>query len=96
MRSSQDYRRYAAECQELATSINDPQARSTLHHMARVWLRLAEQKDVVYRRNAANCLNLATATDDPQTRVTLARMAEDWLRLTDETREAGDTSKMAE
>ena len=96
MRSSQDYRRYAAECQELATSINDTQARSTLHHMAGVWRRLAEQKDGVYRRNAADCLSLATTTDDPQTRVALARMAEDWLRLTDEKREAGDISKTAE
>jgi hypothetical protein len=95
MRSSQDYRRYAAECQELATSINDPQVRSTLHHMATVWLRLAEQRDGVYRRNAADCLSLATITDDPQTRLALARMGEDWLRLTDQERE-GDTSKTAE
>jgi hypothetical protein len=96
MRSSQDYRRYAAECQELATSVSDPQVRSTLHHMAGVWLRLAEQKEGVYRRNAADCLSLATTTDDPQTRVALARMAEDWLRLADQEREADDTSKTAE
>jgi hypothetical protein len=96
MRSSQDYRRYAAECQELANSINDPQARSTLHHMAGVWLRLAEQKDGAYRRNAADCMSLATTTDDPQTRVALARMAEDWLRLTDQEREASDLPKTAE
>jgi hypothetical protein len=96
MRSSQDYRRYAAECQELATSASDPQVRSTLLHMAAVWLRIAEQKEGVYRRNAADSLSLATATDDPQTRVALTRMAEDWLRLTDQEREADDPSKTAE
>jgi hypothetical protein len=89
MRSSQDYRRYAVECLELATTTNDPQTRSTLQHMAHVWLRLSERTDGAHRRNAADCLSLATTTADPQARVTLTRIAEDWLRLTGQTRDCG-------
>jgi hypothetical protein len=45
MTSSEDYRRYAVECLELAGSLHDPQARAMLAHMAQVWLRLADEKD---------------------------------------------------
>jgi hypothetical protein len=45
MHSSEDYRRYAAECLQLAATVMDPQARTMLAHMAQVWLRLADEKD---------------------------------------------------
>ena len=38
-----EYRRYAAECLEMASALHDPKARATLLHMAQVWLRLAGQ-----------------------------------------------------
>jgi hypothetical protein len=47
MGSAEDYRRYAAECLELAMTMDDPQVRAVLMHMAQVWLRLADQKDDV-------------------------------------------------
>jgi hypothetical protein len=43
MGRSDEYRRYAAECLEMASVIHDPKARVTLLHMAQVWLRLAGQ-----------------------------------------------------
>jgi len=45
MSSPEDYRRYAAECLELAGIMNHAQARIILMHMAQVWLRLADGKD---------------------------------------------------
>jgi hypothetical protein len=92
MRSAHDYRRYAAECLQLATSSNDPHVRSTLQHMAQVWLRLAEQRSGDYRRNADDCLQLATTSDDPQVRVSMVRMSDHWLRLAEQKREPDDTS----
>ncbi|MBV8319310.1 MAG: hypothetical protein JO049_01380 [Hyphomicrobiales bacterium] len=41
MGRSDEYRRYAAECLEMASAIHDPKARATLLLMAQVWLRLA-------------------------------------------------------
>jgi len=41
-----EYRRYAAECLEMASVIHDPKARATLLHMAQVWLRLAGQGEL--------------------------------------------------
>ena len=38
-----EYRRYAAECLEMASALHDPKARAILLHMAQVWLRLAGQ-----------------------------------------------------
>ena len=38
-----EYRRYAAECMEMASVFHDPKARATLLLMAQVWLRLAAQ-----------------------------------------------------
>jgi hypothetical protein len=38
-----EYRRYAAECLEMASALHDPKARASLLHMAQVWLRLAGQ-----------------------------------------------------
>jgi hypothetical protein len=39
------YRRYATECLQMASTINDSQARVMLLQMAQVWLRLADEKD---------------------------------------------------
>jgi hypothetical protein len=43
MGRSDEYRRYAAECMEMASVFHDPKARATLLQMAQVWLRLAGQ-----------------------------------------------------
>jgi hypothetical protein len=43
--NSEDYRRYAVACLELAGTSHDRQARAVLAHMAQVWLRLADEKD---------------------------------------------------
>jgi hypothetical protein len=43
--NAKNYRRYAAECLELAGTVSDPHARASLAHMAEVWLRLAHEKD---------------------------------------------------
>jgi hypothetical protein len=43
MGRSDEYRRYAAECLEMASALHDPKARASLLHMAQVWLRLAGQ-----------------------------------------------------
>jgi hypothetical protein len=45
MWSPDAYRRYAAECLQMAGTINDPQSRAILLQMAQVWLRLADEKD---------------------------------------------------
>ena len=44
MGRSDKYRRYAAECLEMASVIHDPRARAALLQMAQVWLRLASQR----------------------------------------------------
>ena len=44
MGRSDEYRRYAAECLEMASVIHDPKARAALLQMAQVWLRLASQR----------------------------------------------------
>ena len=44
MGRSYEYRRYAAECLEMASVIHDPKARAALLQMAQVWLRLAGQR----------------------------------------------------
>jgi hypothetical protein len=41
-----EYRRYARECLELAGSSQVRRARDALHHMAHVWLRLAQEAEV--------------------------------------------------
>jgi len=42
-----EYRRYAAECMEMASVFHDPKARATLLLMAQVWLRLAAQGELL-------------------------------------------------
>jgi hypothetical protein len=42
MARSEQYRRFAHECLELARIAQDERARSSFLHMAQVWLRLAE------------------------------------------------------
>jgi hypothetical protein len=46
MGRSDEYRRYAAECLEMASVVHDPKARAALLQMAQVWLRLAGQGDL--------------------------------------------------
>jgi len=46
MGRSDEYRRYAAECLEMASVIHDPKARATLLLMAQVWLRLSGQREL--------------------------------------------------
>jgi hypothetical protein len=46
MGRSNEYRRYAAECMEMASAFQDPKARATLLLMAQVWLRLAGQGEL--------------------------------------------------
>ena len=41
----EEYRRYARECLELVSGLRVPRARAALHHMARVWLRLAQDAE---------------------------------------------------
>ncbi len=42
MGRSEQYRRFAAECMEMASTIENERSRAALIHMAQVWLRLAE------------------------------------------------------
>jgi len=44
MGRSDQYRRYAVECLEMASVTHDPKARAALLQMAQVWLRLASQR----------------------------------------------------
>jgi len=44
MGRSDQYRRFAAECLEMASAVHDPKARAALLQMAQVWLRLAGQR----------------------------------------------------
>ena len=46
MGRSDEYRRYAAECLEMASGIHDPKGRATLLQMAQVWFRLAGQGEL--------------------------------------------------
>ena len=41
MGRSEEYRRFAAECLEMASAFDNPQARAVLLQMAQVWFRLA-------------------------------------------------------
>jgi hypothetical protein len=43
MGKSEDYRRFAQECMEMASTTESPQVRATLLQMAQVWLRLAQE-----------------------------------------------------
>jgi hypothetical protein len=54
MGKSDEYRRYAEECLELASTFQSPEAQAVLLHMAQVWIRLAN-------REAAHSI---TAMDD--------------------------------
>ena len=42
MGRSEKYRRFAQECVEMAQTVESPQTRAVLPHMAQVWFRLAE------------------------------------------------------
>jgi uncharacterized membrane protein len=41
---SEQYRRLARACEELARNAEDQRVRASLLHMAQVWLRLAEER----------------------------------------------------
>lgn len=45
MGRSDDYRRYASECLEMANIVQDAKARASLLQMVQVWLRLAHRDD---------------------------------------------------
>ena len=45
MGKPEEYRRYAQECLELASALRVPRARAALHHMAQVWVRLAQDAE---------------------------------------------------
>lgn len=53
MGRSDDYRRYAAECLEMASASHDAKSRAALLQMAQVWLRLATQREL--RRQKEDC-----------------------------------------
>jgi hypothetical protein len=46
MGRSDEYRRYAAECLEMASSSHDAKSRAALLQMAQVWLRLATEREL--------------------------------------------------
>ena len=45
MERSDDYRRYAKECLDMANTVQDAKSRASLLQMAQVWLRLAQEHD---------------------------------------------------
>jgi hypothetical protein len=45
MAKSAEYRRYANECFELASTFQSPEAQAVLLHMAQVWMRLADRQE---------------------------------------------------
>lgn len=46
MVKAEQYRRFARECMEMAGTFVSERARAALVHMAQVWLRLADEKEV--------------------------------------------------
>ena len=46
MGRSEKYRRFAQECVEMVRTVESPQTRAVLLHMAQVWFRLAEDRIV--------------------------------------------------
>ena len=45
MGRSNQYRRYAGQCLEMANAVQDPKGRAAMLQMAQVWLRLAQRHD---------------------------------------------------
>lgn len=45
MGRSDNYRRYAKECLDLASTVPDANTRASMLQMAQVWLRLAQKHD---------------------------------------------------
>jgi hypothetical protein len=54
MSRSEQYRRFARECMEMAGMFMSERARAPLVHMAQVWLRLADEKKVDENVEAAD------------------------------------------
>jgi hypothetical protein len=44
MGKSDEYRRYANECRELASRCKSPETQAVLLHMAQAWMRLADRE----------------------------------------------------
>jgi hypothetical protein len=47
MGKSDEYRRFANECLELAGTFRSPEAQAVLLHMAQVWMRLADREEAL-------------------------------------------------
>ena len=45
------YRRHARECLEIANKVQSDEVRTCLNEMARVWVRLAEQREELTEEN---------------------------------------------
>ncbi len=45
MGRSDEYRRHATHCLEMANTLQDPKGRAALLQMAQVWVRLAQRHD---------------------------------------------------
>jgi hypothetical protein len=45
MEAAERYRRYAANCLKIASQIQDEAIKGSLHDMAQVWMKLAEQAE---------------------------------------------------
>src|SRR5262249_29061051 len=64
MGRSDEYRRYAAECLEMASVIHDPKARAALLLMAQVWLRLASRgSSTTHRKNPVRATRVRAARE---------------------------------
>jgi hypothetical protein len=47
MGKSDEYRRFANECLELAGTFRSPESQAVLLHMAQVWMRLADREEAL-------------------------------------------------
>lgn len=53
MGRSDNYRRYATECLDMANTVQDAKARASWLQMAQVWLRLAQKHDAQTKSHQA-------------------------------------------
>jgi hypothetical protein len=67
MGQPEKYRQYAAECLQLASDFREPGARAVLHHMAQVWLRLAQ--DAEGRGTNLNMIRLGNSAENVRGRI---------------------------
>ena len=57
MGKSDEYRRFASECLELAGTFRSPETQAVLLHMAQVWMRLADRE---------KALSITAVDDEPR------------------------------